>query len=204
MSRLPAEHEDNSTSNSVSATNDFRSTNVFGQETVQENFRGETVYKRPSWLQVLKLSITEMLNFNAFQRRREYWIFYFWMFFITFALSLAVVFLYFTFVIGWNQVATLSANGTNSQEVAKDIMQTGSFASAITLFVSLTMQFATISTSIRRLHDIGLSGWYYLLVLVISYIFPFVFIILGLIPSKFNNNPYRTQPLFQEDLNSLR
>jgi uncharacterized membrane protein YhaH (DUF805 family) len=51
--------------------------------------------------------------------------------------------------------------------------------------------FASMSLTVRRLHDCGLSGWWYLLNFILS---PFIFLILCLIKGDKNKNKYGAPP----------
>ena len=66
-----------------------------------------------------------------------------------------------------------------------------SIALLVGVFIYLALIIPSITVTIRRLHDIGLSGWFYLLVFLFGGLFT---LIIGLIPSKDRPNQHGPSP----------
>jgi uncharacterized membrane protein YhaH (DUF805 family) len=105
-------------------------------------------------------------------RRKEYW---------SFALFTFLVFTVLTIVM-------LVAVGTDNR-----IAPLGALLLVLVVVVSLTILPAGITVMIRRLHDIGLSGWLYLLVLV-PYLGSIFLFVCALIPSQAQINKHGPIP----------
>ena len=78
------------------------------------------------------------------------------------------------------------------QAIAAGIARATGF-SVITLIASLALTFPTVCVGIRRLHDIGMSGWYYL-VSFIPLVGTILMIVWGVRDSQPGSNQYGPNP----------
>ncbi|MDR1395014.1 MAG: DUF805 domain-containing protein [Deltaproteobacteria bacterium] len=110
---------------------------------------------------------TKYALFDGRARRREYWMYQLWLFIITVALWL--VFAVFSLIAGPLGMVVLVAM----------------------ILVFLAIIVPSLAITVRRLHDMGQTGWWLLLNLVGLSIVPFIFTLLDSQPSenKYGPNP---------------
>ena len=112
-------------------------------------------------------------NFYGRASRSEYWLFILFQFIITVLLTLLAV------------IVAVAFSDASLENLAGLII----IASWVIAFVCLIIP--TLSVAIRRLHDINLSGWWYLLSLII----PFFMLVVAIIPGTKGKNDYGKDPL---------
>ena len=128
--------------------------------------------------------------FSGRARRKEYWMFQLF----NFLIALLFSFLFFMFL--FPAVVASSASG-DIKELMGGIALGGVIFLFI-LFVPFTIYYGyifpitSVAVSVRRLHDVGFSGWWWLLNLTIIGI-PFIFI-LSLLDSKPGKNKWGDNP----------
>lgn len=110
--------------------------------------------------------INHYADFSGRARRREFW------FFTLFE------FLFSLFVLAVCYVISLAIGGI--------VMLLALVAIALTILPSLAV-------TVRRLHDVGLSGWLYLLNLI-PYVGPLIIIVITLLDSNPGQNQYGPNP----------
>lgn len=125
----------------------------------------------------------KMTDFKGRTSRKEYWIFYLINFLIFALICLVGVFLLYV----------------SPPEIQLNI-------AVLVFFVffaySAVLIIPSVSIAIRRLHDAGFSGWWFL-VNFIPYIGSWVLIVLMLFPSKIGDNQYGPNPYGKNlDINS--
>ncbi len=121
-------------------------------------------------------------NFRGRARRKEYWGFYlFWGIWLIVALVPALIL---------DLDAALDAATFDSNGVAPI------WPYAITGLFFLATVVPCIAMTVRRFHDVGLSGWFYLLFLVLAFITigGLIILIIGLIPSQKHDNKWGPVP----------
>lgn len=117
-----------------------------------------------------KYSFKELFSANGCYNRWQYWR-------IT-LVSFAVWMLYGLYI---------SIVVFNSNEIADENLIV---AAAFMMFLLAPLWYVNIATSIKRFHDINLSGWFYLLILI-PYIGTFIVMIMnGLLQTKKENNRF--------------
>ena len=117
----------------------------------------------------LKVMRDNYANFNGRARRKEYWMFT--LFFLLFALLAG-------FVIG-----ILSAVGETAAMIAIILAVVWYFAHLV----------PSLAVTVRRLHDTGKSGWFYLLA-IIPYIGGLIIFIFTVIEGDKGDNKYGPDP----------
>ena len=117
----------------------------------------------------LKVMRENYANFNGRARRKEYWMFS--VFFLLFALLAG-------FVIG-----ILSAVGETAAMIAIILAVVWYFAHLV----------PSLAVTVRRLHDTGKSGWFYLLA-IIPYIGGLIIFIFTVIEGDKGDNKYGPDP----------
>jgi uncharacterized membrane protein YhaH (DUF805 family) len=124
------------------------------------------------------------VDFEGRARRKEYWGYQ--LFYTLILLALLLVGLMLDFTVG----------GV-TMEVEDDSvpMVTTTF---LLLFILGTF-LPSLAITVRRMHDIGVSGWIYLVALV-PYIGGFVIFVMSVIPSQAGTNTYGRSPKEHEDL----
>ena len=121
----------------------------------------------------LKVMRDNYANFNGRARRKEYWMFT--LFFLLFALLAG-------FVIG-----ILSAVGETAAMIAIILAVVWYFAHLV----------PSLAVTVRRLHDTGKSGWFYLLA-IIPYIGGLIIFIFTVIEGDIGDNSYGRDPKASE------
>ncbi|MEP3421847.1 MAG: DUF805 domain-containing protein [Erythrobacter sp.] len=145
------------------------------------------------------LPLKRYVDFEGRSRRMEFW---------SFALLLFAVFLifagpfYFSF---FTAIFSVNPTGPGSEEaMAEAILASFTTMNTIGLIVStifsLVVLIPWIAVTVRRLHDLGQSGWWYLGVIVASMI-PFVglltslaFLVVLLLPGTKGDNRFGPDP----------
>ncbi len=116
---------------------------------------------------------TDYVNFRTRARRKEFWGF--------------ILFVYLG-------IAVLAAIGVGLDLVAGNMDDEEPVATIIIVIVAwLAVILPSISIMVRRQHDIGLSGWFYLLILV-PYIGGLILFVFALIPSQKHENKWGPIP----------
>ncbi|MFC6276709.1 DUF805 domain-containing protein [Psittacicella hinzii] len=128
--------------------------------------------------EVLKVCWANKNNVQGCIRRREYFLFTLWMIILSFLIIIALCI-----------VALIAALITGTPDAPSAIL---AFANLILAGFNI---FLSIPHTIRRCHDLGLHGAFWLLFFI-----PLVNVIFGLYllfaPTKFENNPYLKDKLF--------
>lgn len=114
-------------------------------------------------------------NFRGRARRKEYWGFY--LFWIAFFVLAAVA-------------GLVADSAAGSLDVYGDIP--AGVVTAIVGFVLVTL-IPCIAVTVRRQHDIGLSGWFFLLILV-PYVGNLIIFVFSLIPTQTHENKWGPVP----------
>ncbi len=128
------------------------------------------------WGYFLRALTSNYVNFRERARRKEYWGFYlFWM---LAAIGLALLGLMIDGSIG-------NLGSTSSYGPIASLTLPGLFVLATFL--------PALAITIRRQHDIGLSGWFYLLILI-PYIGGMIIFVFSLIPSQKHENKWGPVP----------
>lgn len=136
--------------------------------------------KRPAgstglWAYFRRTVSVNYFNFNGRARRKEFWAF--WLCFILVQLAL----------VGFGILVNLAINGFGINAGRSSI----GFIPA--LIFTLAFGLSWIALVVRRLHDIGLSGWL-VLICFIPVIGEAAFLVFGLIPSQVGENPWGPVP----------
>lgn len=114
-------------------------------------------------------------NFRGRARRKEYWAFYlFWA--IAFFALLGV------------GVALDEASGNFESDSSAPLASLG----LLGLFIAATL-LPSIAVTVRRIHDLGLSGWFYLLIFL-PYVGGLIIFVFALIPSQKHDNKWGPVP----------
>lgn len=127
------------------------------------------------WSYFSQASTTNYVNFRGRARRKEYWGFYlFWVI----------------------AVAGLSALGL-AVDGAVGNLKAGVELPVVTFALPLLFILATflpaLAVTVRRIHDLGLSGWFYLLILL-PYVGGLIIFVFSLIPSQGHENRWGPVP----------
>jgi uncharacterized membrane protein YhaH (DUF805 family) len=126
------------------------------------------------WAYFRRALIADFINFNGRARRKEFWAFYLCSFVVLVALS------------GFGVLLNLAISGFgNGPRTSIGLIPALLFVFAI--YVPLVALF------VRRLHDIGLSGWFALLCFTPA-LNAIAFIVLGVIPSQLGENQWGQMP----------
>lgn len=126
------------------------------------------------WGYFVKAITTSYFDFRGRARRKEYWGFYLFLVLC----SMAVV------------AVALLLDGVMGQLNGDRIPWVTALASAV---VGLGVIIPSIAIQVRRQHDIGLSGWFYLVVLI-PYIGSLILFVFALISSQMHENKWGPVP----------
>ena len=113
----------------------------------------------PSMIEATKACLRKYATFSGRARRSEYWWFFLAAYLAGMAVGLIWALLLFAQLIWWG------ANGTFQDHSPYDIFLLNPGFWLYVLF-SLAIILPSLAVSVRRLHDIGKSGWYLLLLMV--------------------------------------
>lgn len=137
---------------------------------------GDAPYSEPStglWSYFLQSITTNYVNFRGRARRKEYWAFVLFMILGGMALGAVV-----------GIVAAVSGQERDSISMMTLVL-VGIFCVAMIL--------PSIAVTVRRIHDLGLSGWFYLLILV-PYVGGIILFVFTLLPSQKHDNKWGPVP----------
>jgi uncharacterized membrane protein YhaH (DUF805 family)/cold shock CspA family protein len=148
------------------------------------NTTGDGAVERPAstglWGYFLASITTNYANFSGRARRKEYW--GFGLFYVLGMILLAIA-----------GVAIDTAVGNFDYSAEAPVATI--VITALAILVSLI---PGIAITVRRFHDIGLSGWFYLLMFVVGFVLTgsllILAIVLGLIPSQKRENKWGPVP----------
>ena len=113
-------------------------------------------------------------NFSGRARRKEYWMYSLFQGVIGFSLYL-ISFIFFTNILDYSN-------------------EKGLYSSLLLFVIFLMLHFIpNIAITVRRLHDTGKSGWWYLLSLI-PYIGPFILFIFLVLDSSEEENQWGVNP----------
>ena len=125
--------------------------------------------------------------FSGRARRKEYWMFVLFNFIFSLVASLLDLVIFFTGLLGFGPLFVTGFVG---------------FGLVSTVY-SLAVLVPSLAVSVRRLHDIGRSGWY-LLIVLIPFAGPIWFLVLTCLDSQAGDNKYGPNPKEeQENPNSI-
>lgn len=159
------------------------------------------IRKAPGIMECVKMFFKNYVNFEGRSRRAEYW---------KFVLFNIIAHIPFMVVYGMFSVAVVSdPNIANHPErLIASVGSIGIIIIALYGLYGLACVIPNIAIMVRRLHDIGLSGYYALLLLL--YFIPFINMLLGIaaivlmcIDSKPETNEYGPSPKYiveEEDM----
>ncbi|WP_224616069.1 DUF805 domain-containing protein [Mesorhizobium sp. ESP7-2] len=142
--------------------------------------RGQPAEKRSAgstglWAYFGRTVSVNYFNFNGRAGRKEFWAF--WLCFLLVQVAL----------VGFGILVNLAVNGFGANAGRSSI----GFLPAI--IYTLAFGFSWIALVVRRLHDVGLSGWL-VLVCFIPVIGEAALLVLGLMPSQGGKNPWGSVP----------
>lgn len=112
-------------------------------------------------------------NFSGRTRRAEYW----WYQLCCFCIALPVSF------VGGFFLAAFNAHKNNTDAII------GMVSFGLLALIAIALIIPNLAIQVRRLHDIGISGWWILLAFI-PYAGPVVMLILMLLPSKASGERY--------------
>jgi len=122
----------------------------------------------------LNIITKQFSDFKGRARRKEYWMYSLFQVLIGFSLYL-ISFIFFTNVLDYSN-------------------EKGLYSSLLLFALFLMLHFIpNIAIAVRRLHDTGKSGWWYLLSLI-PYIGPFILFILLVLESSEEENQWGVNP----------
>ena len=122
----------------------------------------------------LNIITKQFSDFKGRARRKEYWMYSLFQVLIGFSLYL-ISFIFFTNVLDYDN-------------------EKGLYSSLLLFALFLMLHFIpNIAIAVRRLHDTGKSGWWYLLSLI-PYIGPFILFILLVLDSSEEENQWGVNP----------
>lgn len=122
----------------------------------------------------LNIITKQFSDFKGRARRKEYWMYSLFQVLIGFSLYL-ISFIFFTNVLDYSN-------------------EKGLYSSLLLFVIFLMLHFIpNIAITVRRLHDTGKSGWWYLLSLI-PYIGPFILFILLVLDSSEEENQWGVNP----------
>ena len=122
----------------------------------------------------LEILTNKYADFKGRARRKEYWMYSLFQVLIGFSLYL-ISFIFFTNVLDYDN-------------------EKGLYSSLLLFALFLMLHFIqNIAIAVRRLHDTGKSGWWYLLSLI-PYIGPFILFILLVLESSEEENQWGVNP----------
>ena len=122
----------------------------------------------------LNIITKQFSDFKGRARRKEYWMYSLFQGVIGFSLYL-ISFIFFTNILNYSN-------------------EKGLYSSLLLFVIFLMLHFIpNIAITVRRLHDTGKSGWWYLLSLI-PYIGPFILFILLVLESSEEENQWGVNP----------
>ena len=122
----------------------------------------------------LNIITKQFSDFKGRARRKEYWMYSLFQGVIGFSLYL-ISFIFFTNILDYSN-------------------EKGLYSSLLLFVIFLMLHFIpNIAITVRRLHDTGKSGWWYLLSLI-PYIGPFILFILLVLDSSEEENQWGVNP----------
>ena len=122
----------------------------------------------------LNIITKQFADFKGRARRKEYWMYSLFQVLIGFSLYL-ISFIFFTNILDYSN-------------------EKGLYSSLLLFVIFLMLHFIpNIAITVRRLHDTGKSGWWYLLSLI-PYIGPFILFILLVLESSEEENQWGVNP----------
>ena len=122
----------------------------------------------------LNIITKQFSDFKGRARRKEYWMYSLFQGVIGFSLYL-ISFIFFTNILNYSN-------------------EKGLYSSLLLFVIFLMLHFIpNIAITVRRLHDTGKSGWWYLLSLI-PYIGPFILFILLVLDSSEEENQWGVNP----------
>lgn len=127
------------------------------------------------WSYFWRSLTTNYASFGARARRKEYWGYY--LFWVISAIALSAI--------GFGIDGTLGNLDAGMEEPIAGFALPG-------LFVLATL-LPSIAVTVRRIHDLGLSGWFYLLI-VLPYVGSLIIFVFALIPSQKHENKWGPVP----------
>ena len=141
---------------------------------------GQLAEKRPAgstglWAYFGRTVSVNYFNFNGRARRKEFWAF--WLCFVCVLLAL----------VGFGILINLAINGFGINAGKNSI---GFIPAAI---FTLAFNLPWIALAVRRLHDVGLSGWFVLLCFI-PVVGGVAVLLLGLVQSQVGENPWGPVP----------
>lgn len=149
--------------------------NHFGRDALPATQAANGVESTGLWSYFWRGVTANYANFRGRARRKEYWGFYlFWTAFFVLA-----------------SLAGLMIDSASGNLDVYGEMPIGT-ATAVAGFVLVTVV-PCIAVSVRRQHDIGLSGWFFLLILI-PYIGNLIILVFSLIPSQAHENRWGPVP----------
>jgi len=127
------------------------------------------------WSYFVRPITSNYANFSGRARRKEYW----------------------GFVLFWSIMATVIVVGAVAIDAALGNLKPGNAVPAITVaalgILFLGSIVPHIAVTVRRQHDIGISGWFYLLIFV-PYVGNMIILVFTLIPSQKHENKWGPIP----------
>jgi uncharacterized membrane protein YhaH (DUF805 family)/cold shock CspA family protein len=150
-----------------------------GSDQDVSQFSGAVAAEGPAstglWSYFWRAITANYVNFRARARRKEYWGYY--LFWAISAVALTVI--------GFGIDGALGRLDAGMEEPIAGFALPG-------LFVLATL-LPSIAVTIRRIHDLGLSGWFYLLILL-PYVGGLIIFVFTLIPSQKHENRWGPVP----------
>ncbi|MBB6465896.1 DUF805 domain-containing protein [Aminobacter carboxidus] len=151
-----------------------------GSDQQTPSFNGMAAEAGPTstglWSYFWRAITTNYASFRARARRKEYWGYY--LFWAISAVALAAV--------GFGIDGALGRLDAGMEEPIAGFALPGLFLLATLL--------PSIAVTIRRIHDLGLSGWFYLLILL-PYVGGLIIFVFTLIPSQKHENKWGPVPV---------
>jgi uncharacterized membrane protein YhaH (DUF805 family)/cold shock CspA family protein len=127
------------------------------------------------WSYFVRTITSNYANFTGRARRKEYW----------------------GFVLFWSIMAVLIIVGAVAIDGALGNLKPGNAVPAITVaalgILVLGSIIPHVAVTVRRQHDIGISGWFYLLIFI-PYVGNLIILVFTLIPSQANDNKWGPIP----------
>lgn len=113
----------------------------------------------------MTLPLRRYFQFSGRSRRKEFWMF--WLFTILVGIAAGIV----DNLLGYGRTTTYSAPGTFNWSTTT--------SGPVNAIATLLLLIPSLAVSIRRLHDTGRSGWWYLLIFlpILGWIALFVFFV---------------------------
>ena len=135
------------------------------------------------------LSFRRYFDFGGRARRTEFWLF-----------TLFVAFGYFVIVFGWSLALGVTGGSPSSAFDDPDFFDgIGAIPVAVLMLMWLLATIIPgIAVTVRRLHDAGITGWIYLVLVITGFFVPFLpniaWLILMMIPGTKGANAYGNDP----------